>query len=76
MTVEDIKTAIRQLSEPERQKLAEWLTELEEQVWDAEMERDFSPGGRGQYLVKKINQQIDKAQFAPLEEGLPSRQEH
>jgi hypothetical protein len=75
MTVEAIKAAIEQLSEPERRKLADWFTELEEQAWDAEMERDFSPGGRGHHLVEKINQEIDKAKFAPLEEGLPSRQE-
>jgi hypothetical protein len=39
------------------------------------MERDFSPGGRGEHLIEKINQEIDNAKFAPLEEGLPSRQE-
>jgi hypothetical protein len=65
MTVETIKAAIEQLPEPERRKLAEWFTELEEQAWDAEMERDFSPGGRGHHLVEKINEQIDQAKFAP-----------
>jgi hypothetical protein len=70
MTVEAIKAAIEQLTEPERQKLADWFTELQEQAWDAEMERDFSPGGRGHHLVEKINQEIDQAKFAPLEEGL------
>ena len=75
MTVEAIKAAIEQLSESERRKLADWITELEEQVWDAEMERDFSPGGRGHHLVEKINQEIDSAKFAPLEEGFSSRQE-
>jgi hypothetical protein len=49
--------------------------ELEEQAWDAEMERDFSPGGRGEHLIEKINQEIDNATFAPLEDGLPSWQE-
>ncbi len=75
MTVEAIKAAIEQLSEPERRKLADWFTELEEQAWDAEMERDFSRGGRGHHLVEKINQEIDQGKFAPLEQGFPSRQE-
>jgi hypothetical protein len=59
MTVEAIKAAIEQLAEPERRKLADWFTELEEQAWDAEMDHDFSPGGRGHHLVEKINEQID-----------------
>jgi hypothetical protein len=75
MTVEAIKAAIEQLTEPERRMLAEWFTELEEQAWDAEMDRDFSPGGRGHHLVEKINQEIDQAKFAPLEESLASRKE-
>jgi len=75
MTVEAIKAAIEQLPEPERRKLAHWFAELEEQTWEAEMERDFAPGGRGQHLVEKINQEIDEARFAPLEEGLSPRRE-
>lgn len=65
MTLEAIKAAIEQLTEPERRNLADWFTELEGKAWDAEMERDFSPGGRGHRLVEKINQEIDKGKFAP-----------
>jgi hypothetical protein len=64
MTVEAIKAAIKQLPESERRKLADWFAELEEQAWDAEMERDFSPGGRGHRLGGKINQEIDKGKVA------------
>jgi hypothetical protein len=53
--------------------LAQWFEELEEASWDAEMARDFSPGGRGQPLVEKINQDIDEAKFTPLGESLLSR---
>jgi hypothetical protein len=60
MTVEAIKAAIEQ---------------LEEQAWDAEMQQDLSPGGRGHRLVEKINQEIDEGKFTPLEEGLRSRRE-
>jgi len=75
MTVAAIKTAIEQLTEPERRELAEWFEELEEQAWDAEMERDFSPGGRGHHLAEKINQEIGRGKFTPLEEGFRSRKE-
>jgi hypothetical protein len=73
MTVEAIKAAIGQLTEPERRELADWLEQLEEQAWDAEMEQDFSPGGPGHHLVEKINQEIDQGKFTPLEKGLRSR---
>lgn len=75
MTVDAIKTAIEQLTEPERCELAEWFEELEEQAWDAEMERDFSSGGRGRHLAEKVNQEIDRGKFTPLEEGFRSRKE-
>jgi len=72
--VEAIKAAIEHLSESERRRLAEWLEKLEDQAWDAEMERDLSPGGRGHHLAKKIDQQIESAKFTSLEEGMRSRQ--
>jgi hypothetical protein len=74
MTVEAIKAAIEQLAEPERRELAGWFEQFEEQAWDAEMQKDLPPGGRGHHLVEKINQEIDEGKFAPLEEGLRSRQ--
>ena len=75
MTVEAIKAAIEELTELERRKLADWFEELEEQAWDAEMEADISPGGRGHHLIQEINQEIERCRFTPLEEGLRSRQE-
>ena len=75
MTVEAIKAAIEQLTESERHKLEDWLEELEERAWDARMDRDFSPGGRGHHLVEKVHQEIDSGKFTPLEEGLRSREE-
>lgn len=74
MTVEAIKAAIEQLKEPERRELADWIEQLEEQAWEAEMEQDLSSGGRGHHLVERINQEIDQGKFTPLEEGLRSRQ--
>jgi predicted alpha/beta hydrolase family esterase len=73
MTVEAIKAAIGQLTEPERPELADWFEQLEEDAWDAEMERDFSAGGRGQHLVEKVNQEIGQGKFTPLDKGPHSR---
>ena len=53
------KEEIGRLSEPERKELFDWLEELEEDAWDREMERDFSPDGRGSHLVEKINREVD-----------------
>ena len=74
MTVEAIKAAIGELTEPERRELADWFDELEEEAWDAEMARDFSPGGRGQRVVERVSQEIDRREFSPLKEGFRSQQ--
>jgi len=75
MNVEMIKSAIEGLSEPERRALAEWLIELEERAWDAEIERDFSPGGgRGHALIQEIDREIESGKFTRLDEGMRSRQ--
>jgi hypothetical protein len=75
MTVEAIRAAIGDLNEQERRELADWFGQLEADSWDAEMEQDLAPGGRGHHLVEKINQQIDDGKFTPMEKGLRPRQE-
>jgi hypothetical protein len=64
MTLDAIMAAIEQLPESDRRRLADWFAELEERAWDAEMERDFWPGGRGHHLIEEINLQIDRAKFS------------
>jgi hypothetical protein len=75
MTVQAIKAAIEQLTEPERRELADWFEQLEEEAWDAEMEQDFAPGGLGHRLLEKINQEIDNGKFTPMERGFGSQPE-
>ena len=79
MTVEAIKLEIGHLSEKERRQLLEWLEGLENEAWDLEMERDFSPGGRGEHLVAEMDREIARAISAgavtSLEEGLRIRRE-
>lgn len=43
-TVEEIKAAIRNLPPEPRQEVASWCTELAEEEWDAQIERDVRAG--------------------------------
>jgi len=70
MTVDAIKDAIARLPESERHSLTAWLNDLDYDDWDKEMVADFSPGGRGMALVKKVEQQIAQGKAIPFEEGL------
>ncbi len=70
-----IKAAIEELTESERRELADWFEQLEAESWDAEMEQDFAPGGRGHHLLEKINQEIDDGKFTPMERGSGSQPE-
>ena len=71
--MEAIKEAIEQLAEPDRRKLVDWLDDLEEQAWDAEIERDFAPGGRGTPLLKQIQREVAEGNARPMEEGFAKR---
>jgi hypothetical protein len=75
MTVEAIKEAIVHLSGTERRQLAEWLDEFKEDEWDKQIEKDFSPGGRGVKIGEEIDRQIAAGNYGSLEEGLRLRRE-
>jgi hypothetical protein len=68
-----IKDAIQQLPEEERTSLAAWLNEMEYDEWDKQMEKDFSPGGRGAHLLAEVNREIADGKCRPMEEGLRRR---
>jgi hypothetical protein len=61
-----IKEEIGKLSDTERAELALWLDRLDREVWDAEMERDFSPRGPGMKLLEEVDAEIAKGNFKPL----------
>jgi len=73
MTLQAIKEAIEHLPEDERRKLAGWFEGMEEATWEAELTRDFAPGGKGEYLAKQVQQEISEGKAQPLEEGLAKR---
>lgn len=75
MTMEALKDAITQLPAPERRHLAQWFDELQEDEWDRQIERDFSPGGRAAHLAERIDRQIEAGEGTSLDEGLRIRRE-
>lgn len=66
MTVEAIKDAIAELEQSDRHALAFWLNSLDNDAWDEQMIRDFSPGGQGIHLFDQVQQQIAGGQSVPL----------
>ena len=71
--MESIKEAIEQLP-PDRQTiLANWLIERASKVWDEQIERDFSPGGRGKPLLAELEREIADGKNRPMEEGFAER---
>ena len=73
MTLETIQDAIKHLPDEERRKLVCWFDEMEETAWNADLKRDFSPGGRGERLANEIQREISEGKARPLEEGLAKR---
>ncbi len=71
MTVADIKRAIEGLTDDERAQLADWLAAEDAAAWDAQIEHDFSAGGRGAKLLNKVDNQIRRGAARPLSEGPP-----
>lgn len=63
MTIHAIKEAILALPEKDRLELETWLANR----WDSQMEHDFSPGGRGAGLLKRIDAEIESGEFRPFD---------
>jgi hypothetical protein len=68
MTLEALKQAIAELPAEEKAALATWLNEQERDQWDRQMQKDFSPGGPGIRLVKKVKADIGAGKFRPMDE--------
>ena len=76
MTLQAIKEAIENLPEDERRKLADWFEAMEDAVWDEEITRDFSNGGRGGAFLQKLQKEATEGKARPLAEGLAKRRKH
>ena len=73
MTVEAIKEAIEQLPAEDQTRLAMWLSERDWNAWDEQIERDFSPAGRGAPWLAELEREIAEGATHPIEEGFIAR---
>jgi len=73
MTLKAIQEAIERLPPEQQTILANWLSERDWNAWDEQIERDFSPGGRGMPLLAELEQEIAEGKTRPIEEGLAER---
>lgn len=56
VTIEHIQKAILSLPSDERTSLLDWLLEMDNLIWDGEIERDFSESGPGAALLDKVKE--------------------
>jgi hypothetical protein len=75
MTIESLKEAIEHLPDQDRRKLADWFSELEQREWDNQLERDFAPGGRGEFLLEKVEAGIAAGKFRDIEDVCAERKQ-
>jgi hypothetical protein len=66
MSLAEIEKAVDKLSPKELTKLAAYITRRDKLAWDQEIDEDFSPGGKHEKALEKIDAEIDSGNFAPL----------
>jgi hypothetical protein len=71
MDLAEIQRSIEALPKDQQVSLAAWLFEREQAEWDAEIERDFSPGGAGNALLEEMKADARAGKFSPFEQGQP-----
>jgi hypothetical protein len=59
MSLAEIEKAIDELSPKELTKLTGYISRRDRLVWDQEIEEDFSPRGKHQKALEKIDAEID-----------------
>jgi hypothetical protein len=63
MDLAEIQRAIEMLPKDQQVALASWLSARDEAEWDAEIERDFSPGGAGIALIEEMKADARAGKF-------------
>ncbi len=66
MSLAEIEEAVDKLSPAELAKLAAHIARRDKLAWDEEIEDDFSPGGKHEIALEKIDAEIDAGNFMPL----------
>jgi hypothetical protein len=63
MDLAEIQRAIEMLPKDQQVALASWLSARDEAEWDAEIERDFSPGGAGIAVIEEMKADARAGKF-------------
>ena len=66
MSLAEIEKAVDRLSREELAQLAAYIARHDKLAWDAEIEEDFSPGGRHAATLEKVDAEIDAGKFTPM----------
>ena len=66
MSLAEIEKAVDALSPEELAKLAAYIVRHDKLVWDEQLERDFSPGGKHAAVIDKVDAEINAGNFTPL----------
>ncbi len=53
-SLREIQEAIISLPDKEKAKLSKWMADIDNQIWDNEIEQDFQEGGQGADLLEKV----------------------
>jgi hypothetical protein len=66
MSLAEIEKAVDALSPEQLTKLAAYVARQDKLGWDAQLERDFSPGGKHEKMLEKLDAEIDAGNFTLL----------
>jgi len=66
MSLAEIEKAVDELSPKELTKLAAYIVRRDRLAWDQEIEEDFSPGGKHEKALERIDAEIESGNFTPL----------
>ncbi len=66
MSLVEIEKAVDELSPKELTKLAAYIARRDRLAWDQEIEEDFSPGGKHEKALERIDAEIESGNFTPL----------
>jgi hypothetical protein len=66
MSLAEIEEAVDKLSPEELAKLAAHIARRDNLAWDKEIDEDFSPGGKHDKILEKIDAEIEAGNFTPL----------
>jgi hypothetical protein len=67
MDIGEIQQAIEALSPEQQMTLLDWLAERDRREWDAQLERDFSPGGAGMNLLDSVRAEVRRGESLPMQ---------